>query len=73
MSGQTGVVAREYGAGIELVAEDGRNITLGGQMSAANLGLSGVAFGGGAAASTAGTAVAHYSTVTLTSEKAFEV
>ena len=42
-------------------------------MSAANLGLSGVAFGGGAAASTAGTAVAHYSTVTLTSEKAFEV
>ena len=42
-------------------------------MSVANLGLSGVAFGGGAATSTAGTAVAHYSTVTLTSEKAFEV
>ena len=73
VSGRTGVVAREYGAGIELVAEDGRNITLGGQMSAANLGLSGVNFGGGVAASTAGTAVAHYSTVTLTSEKAFEV
>lgn len=69
-TGQTGVVAREYGIGIELVAADGRNIVIASDLSAANLGLAGVAIGSG---TTAGTAVAHYANVVLGSDKAFLV
>ena len=76
VSGQTGVVAREFGQGVELVAEDGRNIalTLSTGISAANLGLAGVTIGtGSASAVTADSTVTYYSTVSLTSDKAFNV
>lgn len=76
VSGQTGVVAREFGQGVELVAEDGRNIalTLSTGISAANLGLAGVTIGtGSASAVTADSTVTYYSTVSLTSDKAFKV
>lgn len=75
-SGQTGVVAREFGQGIELVAEDGRNIaiSLSTSISAGNLGLAGVTIGtGSAAAVTADSSVTFYSSVSLTSDKAFTV
>ena len=76
VSGQTGVVAREFGQGIELVAEDGRNIalTLSTGISAGNLGLAGVTIGAGSAAAvTADSTVTFYSSVSLTSDKAFSV
>ncbi|AFU97672.1 flagellin [Simiduia agarivorans] len=53
VSGQTGVVARDTGSGVEMFAEDGRNITLGaagGTGAAQNFGLGNAA---GTAASTA--------------------
>ena len=69
-SGQTGVVASAFGDGVQLVAADGRNISLStsSTASAANFGLSGVAMG-----TTATAAVAYYSQVTLTSDKKFTV
>jgi flagellin len=73
-SGQTGVVARAYGEGIELVAEDGRNIVIATSenLSAGNLGLSGVTIGNSQAASvSAGNGVVFYASVSLTSDKAF--
>ena len=76
VSGQTGVVAREFGQGVELVAEDGRNIalTLSTGISAANLGLAGVTVGAGSASAvTADSTVTFYSSVSLTSDKAFNV
>jgi flagellin len=69
-------VAREFGQGIELVAEDGRNIaiSLSTSISAGNLGLAGVTIGtGSAAAVTADSSVTFYSSVSLTSDKAFTV
>ncbi|MBM3374990.1 MAG: flagellin [Betaproteobacteria bacterium] len=70
-SGQTGVVARAWGEGIELVAEDGRNIYLTTDAaSAAGLGLQGVAITGG---ETSATAQAFFASVRLTSDKAFSV
>ena len=76
VSGQTGVVAREFGQGVELVAEDGRNIalTLSTGISAANLGLAGVTVGAGSASAvTTDSTVTFYSSVSLTSDKAFNV
>jgi flagellin len=73
-TGQTGVVARVYGEGIELVAEDGRNIVIAtsDNLSAANLGLSGVTIGNSQVASvSAGNGVVFYASVSLTSDKAF--
>jgi flagellin len=69
-SGQTGVVARVYGTSLELVAADGRNITIGatGTASLNNLGLSNVSVGGSATS-----VVTFYSTVQLESEEAFTV
>jgi flagellin len=70
-SGQTGVIARNYGDAMELVAEDGRNISLGldGYVGdAASLGLSGVGIGGADAAATT-----HYASVRLVSDKAFTI
>jgi flagellin len=69
-SGQTGVIARVYGTALELVAADGRNITIGatGTASLNNLGLSNVGVGGNALS-----AVTFYSTVQLESEEAFTV
>jgi flagellin len=70
--GQTGVVASAWGDGITLTATDGRNITIdvAGAGGADALGLTGVdvgAVGDGTAA------VAYYSTVKLSSDKAFSV
>jgi flagellin len=70
--GQTGVTASAWGEGITLTAADGRNITLdiAGAGGADALGLTGVdvgAVGDGTAA------VAYYSTVKMTSDKAFSV
>jgi flagellin len=75
-SGQTGVVARAYGEGIELVAEDGRNIVIAtsSALSAGNLGLSGVTIGNsGASAVSAGNGVVFFASVSLTSDKSFIV
>ena len=72
-SGETGVVARAYGNGIELVAEDGRNITLASTFAtAANIGLAGVTIGS-ATSPSAGDATAFYASVTLTSDKDFTI
>jgi flagellin len=67
-SGQTGVVASEFGAGIELRAEDGRNITIGTDAATgAAIGLAGVSVGTSAAPT------AHYASVSMSSDKAFTV
>jgi flagellin len=69
--GKTGVVASAWGEGITLTAADGRNISISSDATdAAALGLTGVTIG------TAGDdsdAVTHYSTVKLSSDKAFSV
>jgi flagellin len=72
-SGQTGVVARAYGEAVELVAEDGRNISLaaGGTLTAASLGLTDVLTVTGAG--NAETSTTYYASVRLTSDKAFTV
>lgn len=72
-TGQTGVVARAYGEAIELVAEDGRNISLaaGGSLTAASLGLTDVLTVTGAGDATGSTT--YYASVRLTSDKAFTV
>lgn len=72
VSGQTGVTAVDDGAGIDLVAADGRNISIGigGAGGAAALGLNGATVGTATAASSAMTT---YSTVKLSSDKAFSV
>ena len=70
-SGQTGVVAQVYGDAMELVAEDGRNISLAMDTytgTAATLGLSGVTFGTADA-----NATTHYASVRLVSDKAFTI
>ncbi|MBM3376440.1 MAG: hypothetical protein FJY35_10155 [Betaproteobacteria bacterium] len=75
-TGRTGVIARAYGEGIELVAEDGRNIVIATNqnISAGNLGLSGVSIGAsGAATVSAGNGNAFYASVSLSSDRAFAV
>jgi flagellin len=70
-SGQTGVVAQVYGDAMELVAEDGRNISLAMDTytgTADTLGLSGVTFGTADA-----NATTHYASVRLVSDKAFTI
>lgn len=70
-TGQTGVMARVFGQGIELVAEDGRNITLAiDGLDAENIGLAGVTLGSG---TTAEDGYAFYASVKLTSDKVFTV
>lgn len=68
--GETGVVASEWGSGIELRAADGRNIVVSmtEALTAANVGLTSVAVAG-----TGGAASAFYSTVSMSSDKAFTV
>jgi len=70
-TGQTGVRAEAWGAGLQLVADDGRNISISRDANAtvANLGLGGQTI---VADSAIGSTV-FYSTVTLTSDKAFSV
>ena len=69
-SGQTGVVASRFGAGMQLEAVDGRNIVIGSSAAAAALGLTDVAIG------SAGTGVganAYMASVQLSSDTAFEI
>jgi len=68
--GQTGVVASAFGDGVELRAADGRNISVGSDVSAHSLGLSGVSIGTSADSATATT---HFASVVLSSSKAFTV
>ena len=75
-TGQTGVSAKAFGQGIELVAEDGRNIVLAldNALSAGNIGLAGVTIGASTTSTPAASdATVFYSTVSLVSEKAFTV
>jgi flagellin len=69
-TGRTGVSARAYGSGIELRAEDGRNIVMKRttELTVNNLGLTGTAV-----ALTGSAASAFYASVSLSSDKAFEV
>ena len=67
-SGETGVVATAYDAGVKLTAADGRNISIaitGG--TAAGLGLDGITVGA------AGAGATYYAGVQLSSDKAFTV
>jgi len=68
---QTGVVASRFGDAMQLVANDGRTITIASDATASqNLGLTDVSIG----ATLLGTgAVAHYSSVSLSSDKSFEI
>ena len=69
--GQTGVVASSWGEGVTLTAADGRNISISSDATdAAALGLTGVTIG---TAGDATDAVTQYSTVKLSSDKAFTV
>jgi flagellin len=68
--GKTGVVASAWGEGITLTAADGRNISIDSTASASALGLTGVEIG---TSDDGSTAVTHYSTVKLSSDKAFTV
>ena len=70
-SGQTGVVASAWGAGVQLTAADGRNISIGSSTgTAAELGLTGVDVGTN---NTAAAVVTHYANVRLESDKSFTV
>ena len=70
-AGQTGVVASAWGAGVQLTAADGRNISIGStDGTAAELGLTGVDVG---TAVTAAALVTHYSNVRLESDKQFTI
>ena len=70
-SGQTGVVATGFGAGVQLTAADGRNISIGSDGAAAALGLTGMTIGTAAAA--AADLVTYYAQVKLESDKEFDV
>jgi len=70
VSGQTGVVASEWGVGIQLVAEDGRNISI---ALDDNIVADGVGLNGHAIGVTSTAFNTFYSAVTLSSDKAFEV
>ena len=71
-SGQTGVVATGWGDGVQLTAEDGRNISIASDAADASaLGLTGQTIGSDAADPTK--SVTYYANVHLESDKAFEV
>ncbi len=71
-SGQTGVVASAWGAGVQLTAEDGRNISIGSDAAdAAALGLEGQTIGSDG--TDADLVVTFYSQVRLESDKQFDV
>jgi len=68
-AGQTGVVASAFGDGVQLVAQDGRNISLATLSGAvANFGLTGVTLGASVAA-----AATYYSQVSLSSANKFTI
>lgn len=70
-SSLTGVRAVEYGDGLSLVADDGRNIAIASDLSAAKLGLGTKTIGTGGF--TSADAVTYYGSVSLQSEKAFSI
>jgi flagellin len=73
-TGETGVVAVDNGTGLTLTASDGRNISLGSDLTAANLGMNSAAFTNHATYATAqSTATTTYARVTLQSDKSFTV
>ena len=72
VSGQTGVVASEWGAGIQLIAEDGRNISIATDDNIAVAGI-GLANTGTSIGTTSATYSTFYSTVSMSSDTAFEV
>jgi flagellin len=69
-STQTGVVASRFGDGMQLEAVDGRTIILGSAATSANLGLTGITIGTGGSGTAA---AAFYSSVQLSSDKAFTI
>ena len=72
-SGQTGVVATGFGAGVQLTAADGRNISISSDGAAATLGLTGMTIGAEDTALDGSTEVTYYAQVKLESDKAFDV
>ena len=73
-SSLTGVVASQWGAGLQLTAADGRNIALTSDgYSAVNMGLGGLTIGTSTASTTGSGVVVFTSAVTLSSDKAFTV
>ena len=69
--GQTGVVASAWGAGVQLTAADGRNISIGSDaVSESALGLTGTTIGGSTSAQDMKT---FYATVSLSSDKQFTI
>ena len=74
-SGMTGVVALAWGEGIELRAQDGRNIVIASDASAANLGLTNVPIGEVSKGSkvTVSSGVVHYASISLSSNEAFTI
>ena len=71
-SGQTGVVATGFGAGVQLTAADGRNISIGSDAADESaLGLTGMTIG--TVADAAGDLVTFYAQVKLESDKEFTV
>jgi flagellin len=69
-AGRTGVVATAWGEGVQLTAQDGRNISIGSSAGEEALGLDGVTIGGGV---TSADVVTHYASVRLESDKSFSV
>ena len=69
-SGQTGVVASAFGAGVQYTAADGRNINIGSSGGADALGLTGITIGTNALSANA---ITFISQVTLASSNAFMV
>ena len=67
--GNTGVVATDNGQGLSLVAQDGRNISLGTDLSAAALGINATNIDAATGSATVGKTT--YSRVTLQSDKSF--
>ena len=73
-SSLTGVVASQWGSGLQLTAADGRNIALTSSVaSAVNIGLGGLTIGTSAASTSGSGVVVFTSAVTLSSDKAFTV
>jgi len=73
-SSLTGVVASQWGAGLQLSAADGRNIALTSDgYSAVNMGLGGLTIGTSTASTTGSGVVVFTSAVTLSSDKAFTI
>jgi len=69
-SGQTGVIASAFGAGVQYTAADGRNINIGSSGGADALGLTGITIGTNALSASA---ITFISQVTLASSNPFKI